>query len=73
MLDLANFDKAVIVSSDGDFYSLVQYLYSKDKLEAVISSDVKNCSNLLKQTAKGRLRFMDDLRNKLEYKRKSTS
>src|SRR3989339_1692910 len=27
MLDYNKFDKAIIVSSDGDFYSLVKYLY----------------------------------------------
>ena|SRR3989338_3755918 len=32
-LELNDYDKAVIVSSDGDFYSLVQYLYENNKLE----------------------------------------
>ena len=66
MLD--QYDKAVIVSSDGDFYSLVDNLLSKDKLEVVLSPDIKNCSNLLKQTAKGKITFMDKLRDELEYK-----
>ena len=32
MLDYDRFDKAVIVSSDGDFYSLVKHLYENNKL-----------------------------------------
>lgn len=71
-LELNDYDKAVIVSSDGDFYSLVQYLYENNKLEVVLSPDIKNCSNLLKQTAKEKIWFMNELRDKLEYK-KSTA
>lgn len=72
-LELSDYDKAVIVSSDGDFYSLVQHLHENNKLEAVLSPDIKNCSSLLKQTAKDKMQFMNSLRNKLEYKKKSTT
>lgn len=75
MIEFDNFDQAIIVSSDGDFYCLVKYLYEKGKLSRVISPDVKNCSKLLKKTAKEKIVFMDNLRNKLEYltKEKSTA
>ena len=72
-LELNDYDKAIIVSSDGDFYSLVQYLYENNKLKVVLSPDIKNCSNLLKQTAKEKILFMNELRDKLEYKKKSTA
>jgi len=50
-------------------------IYEKGKLSRVISPDVKNCSKLLKKTAKEKIVFMDNLRNKLEYipKEKSTA
>lgn len=67
-----NFDKAVIVTSDGDFYSLIKFLYNKEKLIVVLSPYKDTCSTLLKKTAKERLVFMDNLKNKLEYKRKNT-
>jgi len=75
MIEFDNFDQAIIVSSDGDFYCLVKYLYEKGKLSRVLSPDVKNCSKLLKKTAKEKIVFMDNLRNKLEYipKEKSTA
>lgn len=75
MIEFDNFDQVIIVSSDGDFYCLVKYLYEKGKLSRVISPDVKNCSKLLKKTAKEKIVFMDNLRNKLEYiaKEKSTA
>ncbi|MFA6974645.1 MAG: NYN domain-containing protein [Candidatus Paceibacterota bacterium] len=73
ILEKDHYDRAVIISSDGDFYSLVAYLYEHSKLETVLSPDKKECSSLLKQTAKERIRFMDNLRGKLEYKKKNTA
>ncbi|MEK7500011.1 MAG: NYN domain-containing protein [Patescibacteria group bacterium] len=68
VIDLPKYDKAVIVSSDGDFYSLVKYLYQNDKLCVVMSPYVKTCSILLKKEAKEKIVFMNNLRGKLEYK-----
>lgn len=73
MIDFSRYDSAVIVTSDGDFYSLVKYLYEQNKLKAVLSPYVKTCSDLLKKSAKEKILFMDNLRLKLEYKRKSTA
>jgi len=73
MIDFKEYTKAVIVTSDGDFYSLVKYLYSKNKLELVISPYVKTCSSLLKKTAKEKIVFMHNLRKKLGYKKKNTA
>jgi len=70
MIDYNKYDKAVIVSSDGDFYSLVKYLYKNNKLERVISPYVKTCSVLLKKTAKEKIVFMENLQKKLKYKEK---
>ncbi len=68
MIDLLNYEKAIIVSSDGDFYSLVKHLYENGKLLFVISPYVKTCSTLLKREAKEKILFMDNLKRKLEYK-----
>ncbi|KKU14717.1 hypothetical protein A3A20_02450 [Candidatus Wolfebacteria bacterium RIFCSPLOWO2_01_FULL_45_19] len=68
MIDLPNYDKAIIVSSDGDFYSLVKYLYENNKLRFVMSPYVETCSTLLKKEAKEKIVFMNNLRKKLEYK-----
>ena len=69
MIDHPNYEKAVIVTSDGDFWSLVNYLYEKRKLEAVLSPNAKACSALLKKAARERLRFLEPLRHRLEYKK----
>jgi len=68
MIDFSNYDRALIISSDGDFYSLVKHLYQNDKLLFVMSPYIKTCSTLLKKEAKGKIVFMDNLRKKLEYK-----
>ncbi len=75
MIDYNNYDKAVIITSDGDFYCLVKYLYEHNKLKVVMSPYVETCSVLLRQTAKEKIVFMDNLRKKLEYthKRKNTA
>ncbi|MFH1182684.1 MAG: NYN domain-containing protein [Candidatus Moraniibacteriota bacterium] len=73
MIDYKRYDKAILVTSDGDFYSLAKYLYSKGKLDKVMSPDIKNCSTLLKQSAKEKIVFMQNLRRKLEYKMKNTA
>jgi len=72
-LELNDYDKAVIVSSDGDFYSLIQHLYNNNKLEVLLSPDMEHCSSLLKQTAKEKIWFMNNLRGKLEYMKKSAA
>jgi uncharacterized LabA/DUF88 family protein len=68
MIDFSNYNKAIIVTSDGDFYSLVKYLYESDKLKFVMSPYVKTCSTLLKKEAKEKIIFMNNMRKKLEYK-----
>ncbi|MEA3344483.1 MAG: NYN domain-containing protein [Patescibacteria group bacterium] len=70
MIDYNKYNKAIIISSDGDFYSLVKYLYKNNKLECVLSPYIKTCSILLKKTAKGKIVFMENLRKKLQYKEK---
>ncbi len=68
-----NFDKAVLITSDGDFYSVVNFLYEKRKLEKVISPYYKTCSSLLKSTAKDKLVFVNNLKKKLQYVKKNTA
>lgn len=67
MIEFQRYEKAIIVSSDGDFYSLTRYLYAHGKLRMVISPYFETCSSLLKQSAKEKIVFIDNLRQKLEY------
>lgn len=71
MIEYPNYDKAVIVTGDGDFYCLVQYLIEKDKFERVIIPNFFKYSALLKRFGHKQLDFMNELRNKLEYKKRT--
>ncbi|MBI4489027.1 MAG: NYN domain-containing protein [Deltaproteobacteria bacterium] len=68
MIDYPEYERAVIVTSDGDFACLVQYLYEQRKLERVLSPYRKGCSVLLKRAAREKIDFLEDARKKLEYK-----
>ena len=71
MIEFLNYDKAVIVTGDGDFYCLVKYLIDKNKIEAVIIPNRFKFSALLNfRIFRPFLKFMNDLRTKLEYKKK---
>jgi len=69
MIQLPNFEKAVIVTGDGDFYCLVQYLLDNQKLEVVLVPNSYKYSALLKRFAKRHIAFMNDLQLKIgKYK-----
>ena len=71
MIELQNYDKAVIVTGDGDFYCLVKYLLEQQKLKAVLIPNKKKFSALLKwKLFRPHLRYLNDLAGKLAYKKK---
>lgn len=69
MIDYPNYEKAVIVSGDGDFSCLVKYLLKKSKLLNVIVPNSTNSSWLLRKVAKGNIIVLDHLESKLSYKK----
>lgn len=69
MIEYKNYDKAVIVTGDGDFYCLIKYWCENDKLERVLIPNFFKYSALLKRFARKQLSFMNDLKQKLEYKK----
>ncbi len=74
MIEWDDYDKALIISNDGDFYSLVEHLYSNEKLEIVLSTNRKFCSSLLTHSALEKIQYVDDLEEKIKYiKKKSTA
>ncbi len=64
------FDKAVIVSSDGDYASLIKFLLERNQLHVVLSPSInKKCSILIKRT-NARISYLNDQRGILEAKNK---
>lgn len=68
MIDYYKYDKAVLVTSDGDFYCLVKYFYENNKLRMVLSPNYEKCSILLRKSAREKINFFSELQNKLSYK-----
>lgn len=66
MIDYSAYERAVIVTNDGDFACLVRYLYEQGKLERVLSPGRGKCSALLKQAARERIDFLEEARRKIE-------
>ncbi len=72
LIDFPKYKKAVIVAGDGDYYSLVRYLSNKKKLLRVLAPNREMSSYLLRKEAKEKIIFLEDFKEKLEYKRKNT-
>lgn len=68
MIQLPNYDGALIVSGDGDFQCLAKYLHEQNKLKAILVPNQKKYSALFKfDIFKPYVRFVSDLKKKLEY------
>lgn len=67
-IEYQRYDKAVIVSGDGDFRCLYEYLISKKKLLRVIIPNKKSMSTLLNKFDQYKKYLIDD-KNLLEYKK----
>lgn len=65
MKELPNYDKAIIVSGDGDFLSLVEYLDEQGKLHSIMAPNWQY-SSLLKQY-EDRIVRIDQLKRELAY------
>ncbi len=70
MLEFSNYDKAMIVSGDGDFYCLIDHLMKKDKLLKLMIPDQNKYSSLLRKFIPS-IAFMNNLRTKLEYNKEN--
>lgn len=66
MIEYANFNKAVIVSGDGDFHCLIEYLEKKKKLLGVGIPNRNKYSALLRKFAPYFF-FVSDLKKKLKF------
>lgn len=68
MIEFKNYDKAIIVSGDGDFHCLVEYLDEKDKLLKVLVPN-KNYSSLLRRFRQY-IVHVGDFKSKVEAQKK---
>ena len=68
MIAYPHYDKAVIVTGDGDFYCLVDYLMRHNKLERLLIPDRRRFSSLYRKLMP-HVHFMNGLQGKLAYRK----
>ncbi len=71
MLDVNEYNQAVVVTGDGDLHYLAKHLNKVGKLKKVLAPTQQNCSVLLTKSVPAQIAFISDLRKKLEYTKKS--
>lgn len=70
MIDYDNYDKAIVISGDGDFQCLVKYFIEQDKLLKLIIPNRNKYSALYKEELfEPYLHFMNNLKGQLAYKK----
>ncbi|MEW6142706.1 MAG: NYN domain-containing protein [Chloroflexota bacterium] len=67
MIEYPNYDKALIVTGDGDFYCLVDYLLKKDKLLKLMVPNENRFSSLFRKIMPNII-FMNNMQGMLGYK-----
>ena len=67
MIEYPHYDKAVIVTGDGDFACLVEYLKKQHKLETLIVPNEKRYAYNLDKASGGALVALTDFQEILQY------
>lgn len=66
---LKEFDKAIIVAGDGDYYCFAKYLLRQDKLLKVLLPSRKDSSNLYRNKLfMNHIAYVNEMKNNLEIK-----
>ncbi len=68
MIDLPNYDQAILLTGDGDFVCLVRYLYEQKKLGALIVPNQRRYAGALNEAAKEKLFSLSPCKKKLAYR-----
>ena len=66
MIEYDNYDKALIITGDGDLYCLADYLRKNDKLLNLMIPNKESFSSLFRRLMPN-IVFMNNLRKMLEY------
>jgi uncharacterized LabA/DUF88 family protein len=67
MIDFNDYEQAVLISSDGDFTCLVEYLQGRNKFYRLLAASRGGCARALRRAAGSKIDYIDFLRGKLEY------
>jgi uncharacterized LabA/DUF88 family protein len=65
-----NFNKIVLISGDGDYKMLVDFLIKEERFKKILFPNKKFASSLYKKITRVYYGNLEDLKNKIEYKKK---
>ncbi len=72
MIEYNNYDKAIIVSGDGDFHCLIEYLEKNNKLLKILIPNPKKYSALLREF-RDYFIYIDQLKKKLSNQKRGSN
>jgi len=72
LVDNPDFTKVVLVSGDGDYKKLVNYLISKDRFDKILFPNKKFASSLYKEFGSERFDYLENIRSYIEKKEKGS-
>src|ERR1035437_5681945 len=64
-MDFWNFDKAVIISGDGDFYSIGNILHATNKLNVIIAPNTDTVSKRYYRFGHEKIIFLDEIKDQI--------
>ena len=67
LVEKENFDKVIIVSGDGDYIKLVDYLIKKEKFEKILFPNEKFASSLYKKFGSEHYDYLENNKHKISY------
>lgn len=67
MIDYTTYDRAIIVSGDGDFYCLIRYLFQNNKLGYILIPNERAYSRLLKPFGSHKIHFLNRIPDKIGH------
>lgn len=72
LIDNKNFDKIILVSGDGDYIKIVDYLIKKNKFKKILFPNRKFSSSLFKYLSNFYFDFLEreDIKSKIEFLQK---
>jgi uncharacterized LabA/DUF88 family protein len=70
LVDDIRMDKVILVSGDGDYKKLVDYLISKDKFLKILFPSEKFASSLYKHLGTEKFDYLSNFKNDIKYSRK---
>ena len=73
MIDGDDFEKVFLVSGDGDYKKLVDFLIKKEKFGKLLFPNKKFASSLYKRLGSEYFDYLENIRNHIAYKKEKGS